>query len=61
VTGLGILKHYGTEDRIQKVSVWKQQIIARGIEIGLGVSDLSQIDLKAANVPEMDSIKAQMI
>jgi uncharacterized protein (DUF362 family) len=48
VTGLAILKHYGTEDRIQKVSVWKQPIITRAIEIGLGVSDLSQIDLKAA-------------
>jgi uncharacterized protein (DUF362 family) len=61
VTGLGILKHYGTEDRIQKVSVWKQQIIARAIEIGLGVSDLSQIDLQATNIPEIDSIRAQMI
>ena len=61
VTGLGILKHYGTEDRIQKVSVWKQPIIARGIEIGLGVSDLAQIDLKAVNVPELAGIQAQMI
>lgn len=61
VTGLGVLKHYGTTDRIQKVSVWKQLIIARAIEIGLGVSDLSQIDLKSANVPEIESIRAQMI
>ena len=61
VTGLGILKHYGTEDRIQNVSVWKQHIIVRGIEIGLGVSDLSQIVFKAENVPEMDGIKAKMV
>jgi len=61
VTGLGVLKHYGTEDRIQNISVWKQPMIARGIEIGLGVSDLSQIDLKAAHVPEIDSIRAKMI
>lgn len=61
VTGLGVLKHYGTEDRIQNISVWEQPIIARGIEIGLGVSDLSQIDLKAAHVPEIDSIRAKMI
>jgi len=60
VTGLGILKHYGTEDRIQNVSVWKQHTIARGVEIGLGVSNLSQIALKAENVPELESIKGQM-
>ncbi len=61
VTGLGVLKHHGTEDRIQNISVWKQPIITRAIEIGLGVSDLSQIDLKAAQVPEIDSIRAKMI
>jgi len=61
VTGLGILKHYGTEDRIQKVSVWKQQVVARAIEIGLGVSDLSQIDLKSANIPEIESIRTHMV
>ncbi len=55
------LKHYGTTDRIQKVSVWQQLIIARAVEIGLGVSGLSQIDLKSANVPEIESIRTQMI
>ena len=60
VTGLGILKHYGTESRIQDVSVWKQPMIARGIEIGLGVANLSQIDLKVANVPELEKIRTQM-
>ena len=61
VTGLGILKHYGTEERIQNMSVWKQHTIARGIEIGLGVSNLSQIALKAEDVPELEGIRAQMI
>jgi uncharacterized protein (DUF362 family) len=61
VTGLGILKHYGTEERIQNISVWKQHTIARGIEIGLGVSNLSQIGLEAENVPELEEINAQMI
>jgi len=60
VTGLGILKHYGTEDRIQNMSVWKQEMIARGVEIGLGVSNLSQIELKAQNVPELERIRKQM-
>jgi uncharacterized protein (DUF362 family) len=60
VTGLGVLKHYGTESRIQDISVWKQPMIARGIEIGLGVANLSQIDLKAAGVPELENIRAQM-
>jgi len=60
VTGLGILKHYGTEDRIQNKSVWKQEMIARGVDIGLGVSKLSQIELKAENVPELESIRKQM-
>jgi uncharacterized protein (DUF362 family) len=60
ITGLGVLKHYGTESRIQDISAWKQPMIARGIEIGLGVSDLSQIDLRASGVPELDKIRAQM-
>jgi uncharacterized protein (DUF362 family) len=61
VTGLGVLKHYGTEERIQDISVWQQPIIARGIEIGLGAANLSQIELKAENVPELEQIKEQMI
>ncbi len=61
VTGLGVLKHYGTTDRIQQASVWQLPIIARAVEIGLGVSDLAQIDLKSADVPEIESIRQQMI
>jgi len=61
VTGLGILKHYGTEERIQDISVWQQPIIAHGIEIGLGISDLSQIILKGEKVPELEQIRKQMI
>jgi len=61
VTGLGILKHYGTEDRIQNRSVWEQEMIVRAVEIGLGVSSLSQIELKAENVPELARIRSQMI
>jgi uncharacterized protein (DUF362 family) len=60
VTGLGILKHYGTEDRIQNISVWKHPTIKRGIEIGMGISNLSQIALKAENVPELENIRVQM-
>ena len=61
VTGLGILKHFGTEERIQNLSVWKQPIIARGIELGLGVSDLSQIAFKVENIPELKDIREQMV
>lgn len=61
VAGLGILKHYGTEDRIQNMSVWKQPMIVRGIEIGLGAANISQIELKAEGVPELEEIRAQMV
>ena len=61
VTGLGILKHYGTEERIQNRSVWQQPMIAHGIEIGLGISDLSQIVLKGEKVPELEQIRKQMV
>ena len=61
VTGLGILKHYGTEERIQNRSVWQQPMIAHGIEIGLGISDLSQIVLKGKGVPELEQIRKQMV
>ncbi len=61
VTGIGILKHYGTEDRLQNTSVWQQPMIAHGISIGLGVSDLSRIVLKGDKVPELEQIRKQMI
>jgi len=61
VTGLGILKHYGTEERIQNRSVWQQPMIARGIEIGLGIPDLSRMTLKGENVPELEQIRKQMV
>jgi uncharacterized protein (DUF362 family) len=61
VTGLGVLKHYGTEAHIQDVSVWQQPTIARGIEIGVGTAaNLLQIDLKGEGVPELEAIKTQM-
>lgn len=60
VTGLGVLKHYGTEAHIQDVSAWQQPTIVRAIEIGVGVKNLSQIELKGEQVPELEAIKAQM-
>jgi len=61
VTGLAILKHYGTEERIQGRRVWEQPMIARGVEIGLGISDFSQMTLKGENVPELEQIRKQMV
>lgn len=61
VTGLAILKKYGTEERIQQKSVWEQVQIKRAVELGLGAKELSQIDLKAEGVPELEEIKAQMV
>jgi hypothetical protein len=36
-------------------------MIAHGISIGLGVSDLSRIELKGDKVPELEQIRKQMI
>ena len=61
VTGLAILKKYGTEDRIQQKSVWEQVQIKRAVELGMGAKELSQIELKTEGVPELEEIKAQML
>jgi len=61
VTGLAILKKYGTEERIQQKSVWEQVQIKRAVELGMGTKELSQIELRAEGVPELEEIKAHMV
>jgi len=61
VTGLAILKKYGTEERIQQKSVWEQAQIKRAVELGLGAKELSQMELRSEGVPELEEIKAQMV
>ncbi len=47
--GLAILKVLGSNDSIMKPKIFEQEQIARGVELGLGVSSASEIDIVAAD------------
>jgi uncharacterized protein (DUF362 family) len=45
-TGVAVLKHYGTEYRLQHYSVWENPFIQHGIKIGLGIDGPDKLNLK---------------
>lgn len=51
-TGVAVLKNIGTEERLQKRSVWTNPFIKYGIQIGLGVGSHEQIDLRQEGLDE---------
>jgi uncharacterized protein (DUF362 family) len=53
-TGVAVLKAQGTEERLQKRSVWDTPFLRHGIEIGLGIDSIDKLNLKAEGVPEAD-------
>jgi uncharacterized protein (DUF362 family) len=60
-TGVAVLKHLGTERRLQRYSVWENPFIQHGIKIGLGIDGVDKINLKHAGLDdEIEEIKAQL-
>ena len=57
VVGLAILKNLGAPSLLARNS-WEERQVARAVELGLGVSDASQIELVAEGVAEIDEIRA---
>jgi len=57
VVGLTLLKYLGAPSLLAQNS-WEEAQVSRAVELGLGVSDASQIRLVAEGVAEMDKIKA---
>lgn len=45
VTGVAILKHLGTEDRLASRSPWQLPFIKHGIKIGLGIDSVKKLKL----------------
>jgi uncharacterized protein (DUF362 family) len=52
VTGVAVLKRYGTERRLQRFSVWENPFIQHGIKIGLGIDRVEKLKLKHAGMDE---------
>ncbi len=52
VTGLAVLKHYGTEYRLQRYSAWEAPFIQHGIKIGLGIDSVDKLELKDTDLGE---------
>ncbi len=57
VVGLAILKNLGASGLLARNS-WEEAQVARAVELRLGVSDASQIELVAEGVTEIDEIRA---
>jgi uncharacterized protein (DUF362 family) len=62
-TGVAVLKAQGTEDRLQKRSVWETPFLKHGIKVGLGIDSVSKLNLKAEGVPDadLDTIKKMLV
>jgi len=54
---LALLKYLGTPSLLAQNS-WEEPQVARAVELGLGVSDASQVELVAEGVAEIDEIRA---
>jgi uncharacterized protein (DUF362 family) len=61
VIGLALLKTLGTIDEIQNNSVWDQPQIKRAVELGLGVKNAKEIQIKNHGVKEIDSISDNIL
>jgi uncharacterized protein (DUF362 family) len=61
VTGVAVLKRYGTERRLQKFSIWDNPFIKHGIKIGLGIDSLDKLQLKHAGMDDdIKEIQAEL-
>jgi uncharacterized protein (DUF362 family) len=61
-TGVAVLKAQGTEERLQKRSVWDTPFLKHGIEVGLGIDSVKKLNLKSDGVPadEVENIKKML-
>jgi uncharacterized protein (DUF362 family) len=58
---IALLKHLGSTDEIMNSGIWEHTQIKRAVEIGLGPSNPSGIEIRSDGVSEIDYIKAQII
>ncbi len=61
VVGLALLKTLGTIHKIQNGSVWEQLQIKRAVELGLGVKNMNEIEIKSDGVKEIENITGNII
>jgi uncharacterized protein (DUF362 family) len=62
-TGVAVLKSLGTEDRLQKRSVWETPFLRHGIKIGLGIDSVEKLHLKAEGIEaaELETIRKMLV
>lgn len=61
-TGVAVLKWLGTEDRLQKRSVWDNPFIQHGIKIGLGIDSVQKLNLRDEGLDnEIEKIKQMLV
>jgi uncharacterized protein (DUF362 family) len=51
-TGVAVLKSQGTEDRLQKRSVWQTPFLRHGIKVGLGIDSVAKLNLRAEGLSD---------
>jgi uncharacterized protein (DUF362 family) len=58
--GLAILKHLGSNAQVMNTKIFDQEQIARAVEIGLGASSPSEIEVVAAD-PESQNYRDRVL
>ena len=51
-TGVAVLRHYGTEHRLQNYSVWENPFLSHAMKIGLGIDSRDKLNLKHAGLDD---------
>lgn len=60
-TGVAVLKHFGTEYRLQRYSVWENPFIRHAIKIGVGIDGVDKIKLHQSGLDsEIESIQEML-
>jgi uncharacterized protein (DUF362 family) len=61
-TGVAVLKHLGTEARLQDCSVWETPFIKHGVKIGLGIDSVKKLQLHAEGLEkDIDGIRKMLV
>lgn len=51
-TGVAVLRHFGTEHRLQNYSVWENPFLRYAMEIGIGIDSRDKLNLKQAGLDD---------
>jgi uncharacterized protein (DUF362 family) len=61
LAGLGLIKHFGLWPDVAEKGVWEQSQIRRAVELGLGVSEPGQIEIRTQSLLKDDTQFVELV